>query len=228
MCEKFGVRRTRWMRRHIAILSRMRLYLSSYRLGDQPHQLPAMLVAPGPAAVIGNALDAVTVDDRERAVDFEITALAGIGIDAEELDLRDYFRQPRQCADRLARYRMVWLRGGNVFVLRYALARSGADTALAHLVVSNEVVYAGYSAGCCVLAPSLRGLELIDAPNATRQAYGAPPRWDGLGLLPYAIVPHHRSAHPESDAAELVARRYRAEGVPHRTIRDGHAIVITS
>lgn len=202
----------------------MRLYLSSYRLGDQPRQLLAMLDAPGPVAVIGNALDAEPVQTRERAIDFEIQALAGLGIDAAEFDLRDYFRDPRQCAQRLARYRMVWVRGGNVFVLRHALACSGADIALTGLIASDAIVYAGYSAGCCVLAPSLRGLELIDDPDAT----GAAPRWDGLGQLPYAIVPHYRSPHPESDAAELVAKRYQAEGVPHRTIRDGDVIVVNS
>lgn len=206
----------------------MRLYLSSYRLGDHPHRLSAMLDAPGPAAVIGNALDAATADRRERAIEFEINALAGIGVAAEEVDLRDHFGDPARCAEELARYRMVWVRGGNVFVLRHALARSGADRALTRLVTSDAIVYAGYSAGCCVLAPSLHGLELIDPPDATRDAYGAPPRWDGLGLLDHAIVPHYRSPHPESEAAELVAKRYTADGVPHRTIRDGQAVVIDS
>lgn len=206
----------------------MRLYLSSYRLGDQPRQLLAMLDAPGPAAVIGNALDAAPAQTREHAIDFEIQTLAGIGVEAEELDLRDYFQDAQRCAEQLARYRMLWVRGGNVFVLRHALACSGADAALAGLMASDAVVYAGYSAGCCVLAPSLRGLELIDDPDATWEAYGAAPRWGGLGQLPYVIVPHYRSPHPESGAAELVAKRYRVEGVAHRTIRDGEVVVVNS
>ncbi|MFF5209060.1 Type 1 glutamine amidotransferase-like domain-containing protein [Streptosporangium sp. NPDC000396] len=89
-------------------------------------------------------------------------------------------------------------------------------------------LYAGYSAGCCVLAPSLRGLELVDDPGAVRELYGADPLWDGLGLLEYAIVPHYRSEHPESEAVELVAAHYRTENVRHRTLRDGQAIVIDS
>ena len=47
-----------------------------------------------------------------------------------------------------------------------------------------------------------------------------------MGLLAYAIVPHYRSRHPQSEAAELVAARYRADGVPYRALRDGQAIVI--
>lgn len=213
---------------HIAILSRMRLYLSSYRLGDQPHQLPDMLAAPGPAAVIGNALDAVTVDARERAVDFEITALAGIGIDAEEFDLRDYFRHPRRCAERLARYRMVWLRGGTCSCcgMRWRAAApirpwrgSLCPTRSSTPVTAPD---AAYSSRACAGWNSSTLRTRPSRPTARH------PRWDGLGLLPYAIVPHHRSVHPESNAAELVAKRYQAEGVPHRTIRDGHAIVVNS
>jgi dipeptidase E len=206
----------------------VRMYLSSYRLGDQSHQLPAMSGGSGPVGVICNALDAAPADTRDRAIDFELDALAGLGIDAEEIDLRDYFADQRRCAEQLARYRMVWLRGGNVFVLRHALAYSGADAALTNLLRSDAIVYAGYSAGCCVLGPSLHGLDLIDDPDDTRRAYGLLPRWDGLGLLPYVIVPHYRSEHAESDAAELVARRYQAEGVPHRALRDGDVIVIDS
>jgi dipeptidase E len=45
-------------------------------------------------------------------------------------------------------------------------------------------------------------------------------------VLPYAIVPHYRSDHPESAAVETVAERYQATGVPHRTLRDGQVIVV--
>ncbi len=44
---------------------------------------------------------------------------------------------------------------------------------------------------------------------------------------PYAIVPHYRSPdHPESAACDQVAARYAAAGIPHRTLRDGQALVI--
>src|SRR5690349_22762975 len=100
---------------------------------------------------------------------------------------------------------LAWLRGGNVFVLRAALARSGADVVLAGLMAADALVYAGYSAGSCVLSPSLRGLELVDDPAAVTRAYGAPPVWDGLALLTEAFVPHYRSpGHPETAAIERV------------------------
>ena len=44
--------------------------------------------------------------------------------------------------------------------------------------------------------------------------------------MPYAIVPHYRSQHPQTEAAERLVARYRTEGVAYRALRDGQAIVI--
>ena len=89
----------------------------------------------------------------------------------------------------LARYDAVWLRGGNVFVLRYALAASGGDEDLVRMLASDALVYAGYSAGPCVLAPSLRGLEAVDPPDRVTVAYGGEPIFAGLGILPGQVAP---------------------------------------
>ncbi len=206
----------------------MRLYLSSWRLGSDPAALLGLLRDAGPArvAVVGNALDAAAPDVRRDGVAREVAALGGLGLRARELDLRDHVGTPDRLEEALDGVAMVWLRGGNVFVLRHALALSGADTVLAARVRAGSLVWAGYSAGACVLAPSLRGLELIDDPAAVRESWRAGPRWSGLGLLPYAIVPHYRSDHPESAAAGAAAAHYRAHGVPHRTLRDGEAVVV--
>ena len=94
------------------------------------------------------------------------------------------------------------------------------------LLAADSLVYAGYSAGPCVLSPSLRGLELIDDANAVTRVHGAPPVWEGLALLGEAFVPHYGSpGHPETAAMERVVTRYRAEGVAYRTLRDGQALL---
>jgi dipeptidase E len=205
----------------------MRLYLSSFRMGDHPERLVELLDAPGPVAVIANAIDGGSDDVRREGVERELEALAELGLDAEELDLRDYFGASERLAAELARHRLVWVRGGNTFMLRHALAASGGDEILTVLVAQDALVYGGYSAGCCVLAPSLRGLELVDAPEAVTEIYGVPPIWDGLGLIEYAFVPHVDSPdHPETEACGRVAEHYRAKGVAYRTLRDGEAIVI--
>src|SRR5689334_13508556 len=115
----------------------MRLYLSSFRLGDHPERLLGLLREPGPArtAVIANAMDDQPDDIRAAGVAREVTALRELGLDPVELDLRAYYDRPAaDLAGALAPFPAVWLRGGNVFMLRYALARSGADTALLELL----------------------------------------------------------------------------------------------
>src|ERR1035438_9640353 len=72
-----------------------------------------------------------------------------------------------------------WLHGGNVFMLRYALFRRGADIVFRDLLAADALVYAGYSAGACVLSPGLRGLELVDDADAVTRMYAAQPLHDG-------------------------------------------------
>lgn len=194
------------------------MYLSSWRLGGAPSQLRALTGGTCPAAVIGNALDAADPRTRQDGVEFEISALQSLGYDTVELDLRT-----PGAANRIADHGLIWVRGGNVFALRTSMALSGADRAIHELITSDSIVYAGYSAGCCVLAPSLRGLELVDDPQVVSN-----PTWEGLGLLPYAFLPHYRSHHPESAAIELVATAYRTNGTPFRPVRDGEVIIIDS
>lgn len=206
----------------------MRLYLSSFRLGDHPEELRALAGDGAPrAAVIANAIDDRPEDLRRDGVQLQLTALAGLGFEPTELDLRDYFGEQERLRADLDGVGLAWLGGGNVFLLRYVLRRSGGDTVLRDLLSENALVYGGYSAGPCVLSPSLRGLELVDDPGVVQRLYGAPPIWDGLGLLDRAFVPHWRSpGHPETGAIELVAERYQADGTPFLALDDGQALVI--
>ncbi|TDD70347.1 peptidase [Actinomadura darangshiensis] len=201
----------------------MRLYLSSFRVGDHPDRLRALLRGRVDIAVIANAIDAQAEDERSAGVEREVEALRALGLRPAELDLRQFADRPAEVAEALAWFSAVWVRGGNVFVLRHALALSGADVALADLVRRDALVYAAYSAGACVLAPSLRGLEVCDDPRSAP----APPIWDGLGVLDRAFVPHVDSPdHPEAETLTAVAARYRADGVPHYALRDGDVLVM--
>lgn len=193
----------------------MRLYLSSWRLGNRPDALLSLTSGPGKVAVICNALDAQPDYVRNSGVLAEVKRMIQIGYDAEEVDLRS-----PGAAQALHTYDMTWVRGGNVFALRDAMARNGADSIMIKLIREEKIVYAGYSAGCCVLAPTLYGLEKIDDPHVVDT-----PMWEGLGLLDYAILPHYRSDHPESALVEKVARTYQELNTPHRTIRDGEVII---
>jgi dipeptidase E len=206
----------------------VRLYLSSFRMGDHPEHLVALVGAGGRrAVVIANAMDDAPADVRRGGVERELAALTDLDFDPVELDLRDYFGQERRLRRDLAGVALAWLRGGNVFMLRFALFRSAGDVVFGDLLAADALVYAGYSAGGCVLSSTLRGLELVDDAGAVMRIYGSQPVWDGLALLDEAFLPHYRSpGHPETAAIDLVAARYQAAGVGYRPLRDGQALLI--
>jgi len=197
-------------------------------MGDHPEHLAALVGGNGrKAVVIANALDEAPADVRRSGVERELAALADLGFDAIELDLRDYFGQEQQLRRDLAGVDLAWLRGGNVFMLRFALFRSAGDVVFRDLLAEDALVYAGYSAGACVLSSTLRGLEVVDDAGAVMRIYGSEPVWDGLALLKEAFLPHYQSpGHPETAAVDLVAARYQAEGVGYRPLRDGQALLI--
>lgn len=204
----------------------MKLYLSSYLIGSRGTELSGLLEGGKHLAVIRNALDFSTDAARLRAGrEREISSLADLGITAEELDLRRFFGAPEELCRAMRDFAGVWVVGGNTFLLRRAMALSGLDAMLRERLQDRDFVYAGYSAGACVLAPSLRGIHLADEPTREAVGYPAAVPWDGLGLIPFAIVPHFRSDHPESPLMEDVVSYLVQHGVPFITLRDGEVYI---
>lgn len=205
----------------------MRLYLSSFRVGNSPEALRGLVTGSGRTALIANACDSLSSGHRTESTLQEMDRLAAVGLRPEELDLRDYFGgDPAALTAMISRFDLVWLRGGNVFNLRRALHQSGADVALLGLLHADGIVYGGYSAGACVLAPSLHGIELVDDPSEVPPGYDAAIIWEGLGILPYAVAPHYESNHPESAAVRKLVTYYVEEHITFKALRDGQAIVI--
>lgn len=204
----------------------MKLYLSSYRIGSRGAELAGLLEGHKRIAVIRNALDFSTDAERLRVGrEREISSLGTLGIMAVELDLRRYFDAPHALRRALRDFAGVWVVGGNTFLLRRAMALSGLDAILRERAEDRDFVYAGYSAGACVLAPSLRGIHLADEPTRVPAGYPEAVPWDGLGLIPFAIVPHYRSDHPESALMEAVVSYFVQHGVPFITLRDGDVYI---
>lgn len=122
-------------------------------------------------------------------------------------------------------YGLIWVRGGNVFVLRRAYKESGFDEWLKSQKGNDKLVYAGYSAGVCVLSPSLKGLDLVDDPNVVPEGYKPETVWDGVGLLDFAFIPHYRSNHPESERVEKCVAWCVENNVAYKALHDGEAII---
>lgn len=172
--------------------------------------------------LIPNALDgarSLALGTRDAAVG----DLERLGLDVSMLDLRDYFGDASGLRRHLAGFDGVWVHGGNAFVLRRAMRLSGFDRALAD-IADDDFFYGGFSAGVCVLAPRLDGLHHVDDPDTT--PYGDDDVvWDGLGILPYLVLPHYRSDHPESNLIDNEVDYCTRRGISFRTLRDGDVIV---
>tara|TARA_Y100000310_G_scaffold53810_1_gene49343 strand:+ start:340 stop:636 length:297 start_codon:yes stop_codon:yes gene_type:complete len=90
----------------------------------------------------------------------------------------------------------------------------------------SEIVYGGYSAGICVLAPTLKGLHIVDDPNAKQYGEEHETIWDGLGILDYTIAPHYDSDHPESEDVNKEIEYCKEHDIPYKPLRDGEVIII--
>lgn len=202
----------------------MRLYLSSFQLGGHGARLRDMVRGPRRGLVISNALDGYADDRRAADTHRQISMLADVGLQAEALDLREH--DPSTLAEAVGEPDFLWMRGGNVFTLRMALARSGMDVLITDALREDRVVYAGFSAGACVLAPSLAGLEHCDPIEQCLAEHGHV-RYDGLGVLDRPVVPHLNSpGHPESALLGEVARRYSRDGIAYWGLRDGQVLTV--
>lgn len=179
-------------------------------------------------ALITNALDNIPLEaqlEYTRTQLDSVAYFAGHGFDPSPLDLRFYFGRTGALRDVLLRHRIVWATGGNAFLLRRAMHESGFD-ALVHDLLGEGLIYGGWSAGACVAGKSLRPIGLMDVPDVTAPGYGAGGTlWEGLGLVPFAIIPHHRSDHPEAPAAQRAVDYAAAQGIEHVALRDGDVLL---
>jgi dipeptidase E len=203
----------------------MRLYLSSYRLGNNPEKLIELFSDNKKVAVIANAMDFVDDAQRKEKAKHSMTELKKLGLLPEEIDLRAYFGKQRELSEKLNNFGAVYVRGGNAFILRKAMLRSGFDNLMKEENKDPNFVYAGYSAGICVLSPTLHGLELVDDPNLISQGYDKEIIWDGLGIIDYSIAPHYKSDHPESGNIDKEVKYFIEHKMPFKTLRDGEVII---
>lgn len=163
----------------------MKLYLSSYRI-PTPDDLKTLLGKPlseVSVALIPNAKDYYV----ERARSFKIGDLVEymkqLGLKVEIVDLRDY-NDAIALKEKLAGHDLIWAMGGNTYMLRYEMRRSGFQKVIGELL-DKGVVYGGDSAGALVAGASIAGVESADEPEFAEEVIE-----DGLGLVPFAILPH--------------------------------------
>ncbi|WP_409483991.1 Type 1 glutamine amidotransferase-like domain-containing protein [Arsenicicoccus dermatophilus] len=191
----------------------MRIYLSAYRLGARAEVLAT---DGGRAAIVMNALD--PFPDRLRSWARETSDLARLGYSSTELDLRQFWGDPHALTGRLADVDLLWVVGGNAFVLARAATAAGLASALHR---SPHLTYAGYSAGACLTSLDLAGIDLMDPADELPQGYRADMPATTLNLTGTRIVPH--AGTPEADAAQ---RHLASAGLACTALADGEDLLV--
>lgn len=163
----------------------MKLYLSSYRI-PVPEALAQLVEKPLSdikVALIPNAKDYYI----KRVKDFGSNELAAyledLGLQVTIVDLQDY-SDAAKLEQVLRGYDLIWARGGNTYMLRYQMRRSGFEQIIGKLL-EQGIVYGGDSAGALVAGTSIAGVESADEPSFAEAVIA-----EGLDLVPYAILPH--------------------------------------
>ncbi len=203
----------------------MRFYLSSYKLGEKKNRLPDLMPEENyRIAYIPNALD-FKQDKKRELVKEGLQSLEELGLKVELLDLRNYFGRREELKEKIDSLGGIFVQGGNTFVLRQAMKLSGLDEII-HDLIDEDFLYAGYSAGICVLAPDFKALQQVDDPAQTPYKEIDEPIWTGLNILDYIILPHYRSDHPESEDIEKEAEYCEENDIPYKTLKDGKVIIM--
>lgn len=204
----------------------MKLYLSSYRIPSivELEELLGKSLQETRVGLLPNAKDYYS----QRARDFKVGDLGDymqqLGLKVEIVDLREY-DDPEVLKTKLAQYDLIWAMGGNTYMLRYEMQRSGFASMIKDLLETG-VVYGGDSAGALVAGLSIAGVELADEPEFAEELIT-----DGLALVPFVILPHvdnpefrdvlpvFRELHKDKEIIELTDAQVTIfDGNSHRVV----------
>lgn len=208
----------------------MKLYLSSYKVGNDVEGFKDLVnKANAKVAVIDNSRDYSTdLERKAKGLQSELDAMSELGFVPEHLDLKDYFGKSEALVEKLSNFDVAWVIGGNSFLLRKAMEQSGFDKVIDQLIKTDKLVYAGYSAGIAVIAPSLKGVELVDDPNIQVDGYDPDIIWEGYGLIDFYPIVHYDSDHPESHLVDVELEHVKSLGIKYKTLRDGDTVIINT
>jgi dipeptidase E len=205
----------------------MRLFLSSYRAGKHDKNLLEFIAGITKIAVITNAKDYKTPQERRLKIEDNFNYYRSIGLEPHEIDLRPYFHKPG-AEKLLEKHNFVWLAGGNVFLLRRALRYTDLDKFFYDAIRKNEIILGGESAGAISMGPTLRYSEMDsdeDSPDYLPQGYQKKVLWDGLDLVNYVPVPHYQDPEYGDEIDHYIAR-LDAAGIGHKEMTNDQAIII--
>lgn len=203
----------------------MLLYLSSYKLGNKKKELKKWITENNnKICLIPNSKDFSLGNYEDRpSIQFDIQELTELGFNVTIVSLKDYFGKKKELFEKLKEFNAFYVIGGNVFILRQAMYLSGFDEYLEAIKNNKNYLYAGYSAGICVLAKDLHGLDVCD--NPTINPYGIDTMWNGLGYFDYIFLPHYKSDHKETKLIDDSVDYCNINNIKYKTLHDGDVII---
>ena len=206
----------------------MKFYLSSFMFGHEVEKLKSLLPPESKIGHINNSQDSgdTVPEMMPKGQKQEIEQLIRLGFNAESLDLRNYFGKENKLREKLTHLDGVWVSGGNTFVLRQAMRLSGFDILFDELRSRNDFLYAGYSAGICILCDSLKYIQHVDDPDFFPYQSIKKAIWEGLHVFNYGLLPHYHSNHHESAAIELDVQACIENKWLFKALKDGDVIIL--
>ncbi len=198
----------------------MKLYLSS--IGIKSPQDFYDLVGKNlniKTALITNAFDYKNSEDRKIKYDLVMQELTKVGLVLHDINLRDYNDEPERLKSDLINFDVIWICGGNVFLLRQYLKHSGLDKVLKE-ILDTGVVYGGDSAGAVVVGPSLEGFDRADHTDQLQDVI-----FEGLRLVDFVVVPHNGNPKFQPLLEEII-RDLSQKKQSYEIINDNQAVVV--
>lgn len=205
----------------------MKLYLSSYKIGNKPEILKKWIEEHNnKICLIANSRD-IFPDGERKTIGLQSDAkdLQDLGFEVELLDLRDYFGKRDELEKVFQKIQAFYVVGGNTFVLRKAMKLSGFDELLKQYSDNPNFLYSGYSAGICLLSKDMHGVAIMDEPEADPYNSGMKPIYDGIGFVEETLIPHFESDHKETEAATRAVNFCQKNNLPYITLHDGDVII---
>ena len=207
----------------------MKYYLSSYKLGNETEKLKQLIKETnGKFGYVPNALDYSGADSTEvqKHIKRDIDELKVQGASVELLNLKEYFGKEKDLRKKLLNLGGLYVSGGNTFILRQAMKLSGLDKIILEMFDRKDFLYIGYSAGVCVITPSLKPYAITDNAKDFPYEQIKEQIWEGLNILDFIFQPHYKSDHPESKSTDKEIQYCIDNKLLFKAYKDGEVIII--
>lgn len=206
----------------------MKLYLSSYKLWNNPNNFFNLFNKWKRVWYIWNALD-FTYANPEKVMkhkNMDIAILREWWLDVTDINLKDFFRNKKDLYKLINVIDWLWVSWGNVFVLRQAMKLSWLDIIINNISKRTSFIYGWYSAWCCVLWPTLSCYWVIDKINDFPYDENSEVIINWLNIIDYNIIPHYYINNPNIQKVKDEVNFCIENTLPYKMISDWEIIMI--